>query len=425
MTNQLKSHSKGKSLDEWLSYLESIHNTEIDLGLERIGKVAKALSLDLSTSVVITVAGTNGKGTTCAFMENAIRQLGKSVAVYSSPHIERFTERLRVNFKEVDDRSFVQAFEQIEKARKEISLTYYEYTTLAAFLILEHLKPEYIILEVGLGGRLDATNLIDSNIAAITSVDLDHQAFLGDTRELIGFEKAGVFRKNCPAVVGDIEPPQSVLKHVENIESQLCLRGRDFSIAESNNEWSYSFKSHEYHHLPFPNIPLDNVATALTVLNLLELPLTEDLVKTVILETKVPGRTELFTLPCHTLVDVGHNPLAARYLARYIESMKVTSVKAVVGMLSDKDISSTLHAIQPIVNEWYFASLDVPRGATEEHLAGMINVGNSKINCFDKVIDAYKMACNNIAATELVLVFGSFFTVAEIRPLLIENNTLD
>jgi len=425
MTNQLKSHSKGKSLDEWLSYLESIHNTEIDLGLERIGKVAKALSLDLSTSVVITVAGTNGKGTTCAFMENAIRQLGKSVAVYSSPHIERFTERLRVNFKEVDDRSFVQAFEQIEKARKEISLTYYEYTTLAAFLILEHLKPEYIILEVGLGGRLDATNLIDSNIAAITSVDLDHQAFLGDTRELIGFEKAGVFRKNCPAVVGDIEPPQSVLKHVENIESQLCLRGRDFSIAESNNEWSYSFKSHEYHHLPFPNIPLDNVATALTVLNLLELPLTEDLVKTVILETKVPGRTELFTLPCHTLVDVGHNPLAARYLARYIESMKVTSVKAVVGMLSDKDISSTLHAIQPIVNEWYFASLDVPRGATAEHLAGMINVGNSKINCFDKVIDAYKMACNNIAATELVLVFGSFFTVAEIRPLLIENNTLD
>lgn len=230
MNNHSQSHLTKRTLEQWLFYLENLHNKEIDLGLTRIGTVAKRLDINFAFAKVVTVAGTNGKGTTCAFIENAMLAEGKSVAVYSSPHIDKFNERLRVNKKDIDDQSLVVAFEKIEQARQDTSLTYYEYTTLAAFLVLMQQRPEIIILEVGLGGRLDATNIIDADIAVITAVDLDHQAFLGDTREKIGFEKAGIMRPNKLAVIGDTEPPKSVLEHGVNIGAKLKVREQDFFV---------------------------------------------------------------------------------------------------------------------------------------------------------------------------------------------------
>ena len=371
MSKQNVSHSKDfKSLNEWLCYLETIHNTEIDLGLTRIGKVAKRLNIDFSFACVITVAGTNGKGTTCAFLENAL--LGERlngqitdaqvqrVAVYSSPHIEHFNERLRINKCDIDDLSLIAAFEQIELARGEISLSYYEYTTLAAFVVLMAVKPEVIILEVGLGGRLDATNIIDADVAVITTIDIDHQAFLGNDRETIGFEKAGIMRGNQHIIIGDPNAPKSVLNYAKKVNetiatknkvqafSKIKARNTDFCITKqdlSNNrdeqrwQWQYievdesgSKTEFNLNNLVNTHIPKDNVVTALMVLKQLDVRLTTTKVNALIEQTQVAGRTELFKYnerqesrikrQCDVMLDVGHNPHAGRYLAKKLAQFK-------------------------------------------------------------------------------------------------------
>ena len=413
-TNQ--SHSN-RNLDEWLSYLENIHSTEIDMGLERISTVAQKLSIDLSFTQVITVAGTNGKGTTCAFLENALLSKKHSVAVYSSPHIEHFNERLRINKQDVDDSSLMLAFENIEQKRGETSLTYYEYTTLAALLVVMERQPDYVILEVGLGGRLDATNIIDADIAVITTVDLDHQAFLGDNRESIGFEKAGIMRQNQKVVIGDKQPPLSVLSYAKQLNTQLYLRDRDFNVDLSvdENQWQWQNQDLTFRKLPHPHIPVDNIATALMVLKLLAINITQQEVASLISSTKVPGRTELVTAHCQVMLDVGHNPLAARYLAQQIALTSATKVHAVVGMLADKDILNTLMPLNSLVDCWYLASLDVPRGAKAETLKSHLTKEAKKLLTFDNVIDAYKMAISQADESDLILVFGSFFTVAQVK----------
>ena len=425
MTMINQSHSSERSLDEWLSYLENLHRTEIDLGLKRISMVAKRLHIDFSFAKVITVAGTNGKGTTCAFLENSLLAENYSVAVYSSPHIELFNERLRINKVDVEDSPLIQAFKKIELAREDISLTYYEYTTLAAFLVLMTEQPDVILLEVGLGGRLDATNLIDADVAVISSIDLDHQAFLGDTREKIGFEKAGIMRANRIAVVGDPNPPLSVIEHATSIKAKLITRGVDFYVEQANvnNEaiTSWQWKNNEcvLKHLKKPHIPLDNIATGLSVLHALEIELTSDKVNTVIEQTKVAGRTELFILAngTHVMLDVGHNPHATRYLASLLKGKGYNNIHAVVSMLQDKDITNSLLPLTDIVKQWYVGELSVPRAESANNIAKHLPKNSGKVNCFDNVTDAYKMATNNAEATDLVLVFGSFFTVSEIRRL--------
>ena len=470
MNKQDKSHSKDfKSLNEWLCYLETIHNTEIDLGLSRISQVAKRLNINFSFARVITVAGTNGKGTTCAFLENALldekrddeSQQCLKVAVYSSPHIERFNERLRINKCDIDDHSLIKAFKEIEIARADISLSYYEFTTLAAFLVLMDIKPDVIILEVGLGGRLDATNIIDADVAVITSVDLDHQAFLGNDRETIGFEKAGIMRKNQHIIIGDPSVPNSVLNHAIKVNetflatekchalSKIKVRNRDFfssELATSNNtdeegwQWHYSETtengdSSEFYldKLHQTHIPQDNVITALMVLKQLKVSLTSSKVNQLIEKTKVAGRTELFRvsevennsikLQCDVMLDVGHNPHAGRYLAATLEQYKVryqyNKIIAVVAMLADKDIANTLSPFKDIIDVWHIAPLNVPRAATSEQLSNVVLPLTKSINCFDNITQAFKMANLKAESTDLILVFGSFYTVAEIRQLLI------
>ncbi|MEW6981741.1 bifunctional tetrahydrofolate synthase/dihydrofolate synthase [Colwelliaceae bacterium 6471] len=421
MFSPSKSHSQAKSLAEWLSYLETIHSTEIDLGLARIQSVATTLGIDLSFAQVITVAGTNGKGTTCAFLENALLNENKSVAVYSSPHIERFNERLRLNKQDVDDSSLVSAFEIIEEKRGTTSLTYYEYTTLAAFIVLMQTRPDFIILEVGLGGRLDATNIINANISVITTVDLDHQAFLGNDRESIGYEKAGIMRGHGITVVGDLMTPKSVLNYGEKLSCTMYVRERDFLLSKNDGitPWQWHFNSYHLANLHQPNIPIDNVATALTVLALLDVTLDEEKVNGLIDMTKVSGRTELFHRNCDVMLDVGHNPQAARYLAEVVARKGYKKVYAVVGMLADKDIENTLKPLGEIVSHWYLASLQVPRAADANLVSEKIAAVSSHFNCFDNVTQAFTMATKNAEATDLVLVFGSFYTVAEVRRLLV------
>lgn len=418
-----QSHSAKRSLSEWLSYLEHIHAVEIDLGLERISFVATRLALTLAASKVITVAGTNGKGTTCAFLETAFLAQGKSVAVYSSPHITLFNERLRINRQDIDDQSLISAFEQVETARAEISLTYYEFTTLAALLILMAQRPDVIILEVGLGGRLDATNIIDADISVITAVDLDHQAFLGDTREQIGKEKAGIMRANKPAVIGDLAPPESVLVYGNGVGAQLYIRQQDFSIVEHDDSWQWQSGPLLIDNLALPHIPLDNVATSLQVLTLLGISLSAIRVNQWIAATRLAGRTELYRAHCDVLLDVGHNPHATRYLAKVVARMKdkqgYPRVHAVLGMLKDKDISGSCQPLVEVIDQWYVGSLAVPRGAMASDLAEQLAFINEPMKRFDNLTNAFKMAVNNASSEDLILVFGSFYTVAEIRALLL------
>lgn len=422
MTKPILSHPNNATLSEWLFYLENLHSTEIDLGLNRIGKVAKRLNVSLDFASVITVAGTNGKGTTCAFIENALLIERHSVAVYSSPHIESFNERLRCDQKDVDDHFWVAAFTQIEKARQEISLTYYEYTTLAAFLILMELKPTYIILEVGLGGRLDATNIIDADIAVVTTIDIDHQDFLGDNRESIGFEKAGIFRENSLSVIGDINPPNSLKKYANSLQTKTYYREVAFSLKHDKTGWCWSYQNEVYEPLSLPHIPLDNVATAIMVLQLLNIKLSTDFINQVIDKTKVAGRTEVFKLPKgEALLDVGHNPQAAKYLASILAQNPKQKVYAVMGMLKDKDIHEVLLPLHESVDAWYLGSLTTHRGASSEELAEKLSFFTQDFNCFDNVTQAFKMANQAIEDGDLILVFGSFYTVAEVRRLLINK----
>jgi len=489
MSQHLESHSKDfTSLNEWLCYLETIHSQEIDLGLSRISQVAKRLDIDFSFACVITVAGTNGKGTTCAFLENAL--LGETVksktahdqlqrvAVYSSPHIEHFNERLRINKCDIDDQSLITAFEKIEIARREISLSYYEYTTLAAFLVLMIAKPDVIILEVGLGGRLDATNIIDADVAVITTVDIDHQAFLGNDRETIGFEKAGIMRANQHIIVGDPNAPQSVINYASKVNAtsnnrqalnKIKIRNQDFFITKqdlaNNNktqgwQWHYveiesvevknveveviekeeSGNKTEFglNNLVNTHIPQDNVVTSLMVLKQLDVVLTTEKVNTLIEQTQVAGRTELFVCDehknneakrnsikqqCDVMLDVGHNPHAGRYLAKKLAQLKSRNqyqrIIAVVAMLEDKDITNTLAPFNKIIDDWNIAPLIVSRAATSDKMVRELTLFTNSINCFDNITQAFKMANQKAESTDLILVFGSFYTVAEIRKLLV------
>jgi dihydrofolate synthase/folylpolyglutamate synthase len=294
-------------------------------------------------------------------------------------------------------------------------------------------KPAVIILEVGLGGRLDATNLIDADIAVITTIDLDHQAFLGDNRESIGFEKAGIMRANRKVVIGDTDCPSSVLEHANTLKALVSLREQDFfvekqvCVSESPQQalWSWKFGKLQVNDLNKPFIPQDNVATALTVLALVNdfsFVFNTHNINALIEKTKVPGRTELITgqsLNSPVLLDVGHNPQAARYLVEYLKSQQYNKLYAVTGMLKDKDIANTFQPLLALVDQWYLGSLSVPRGASANELAERLSLQTDSANCFDNITEAFRMANKNSTATDLVLVFGSFYTVAEVRRLLL------
>ncbi|MGI2175419.1 bifunctional tetrahydrofolate synthase/dihydrofolate synthase [Shewanella ulleungensis] len=416
--NEMHVPNLQSSLDQWLEYLLAIHPSEIDMGLTRVKEVAKRLSLlALAPTKVITVAGTNGKGTSCAMLESILRQSDLTVGVYSSPHLMRYNERVRINQQDASDESLIEAFCAIEAARAEISLTFFEYATLAGLYLFKAANVDVAILEVGLGGRLDATNIIDSTAVILTSIDLDHQEYLGDTRELIGLEKAGVFRPNCTAVVGEPDLPQSVNDYANELQTNLFRVGVEFEYQVSSTNsatWHFKSKQHSYDDLPLPRLPLPNAASVVALVSQVWPTITQQQISDGLLSAQLAGRLEQVSQQPLVLLDVAHNPHAARYLAKQLQAYHGRRIVALCGMLKDKDIKAVLAQLTPQINQWNLVSLDNPRGASAALLYQALPDDNSRATAvqYDDIASAWQGIQQSISKDDVVIVFGSFYTVA-------------
>ncbi|WP_417514885.1 bifunctional tetrahydrofolate synthase/dihydrofolate synthase [Marinobacter sp.] len=424
----------GATVDQWLSWLELIHPTEIDLGLDRVLLVLRRLFRKKPAARVITVAGTNGKGSTVASLEALLQAAGRRTGAYTSPHLQAYNERIRINGQDIDDATLISAFEKVEAARGSVTLTYFEFGTLAAFVALDEAGLQDWILEVGLGGRLDAVNVIDADLAIITSIDIDHVAFLGDNREVIGFEKAGILRPGIPAVVADVDPPRSVLQQAVAQKVALVRAGKDYSIEETREDSGEITTTLHVEGdtliLPTGPLPVPSVAAAVIALRILEPQLEKDAIETAMAGVKAPGRFERLERYPDLYVDVGHNPHAANWLCKRLQALKGEEQKvyAVYAALGDKDVEGVARAMAPVVDAWYLAGLGVPRGLTAAALRarlesvplfGSVDGENSRVTTSDSVVAAIAAVKADAGEKDIIIVFGSFFTVAEARTLLI------
>lgn len=410
-------------LSEWLTHLEQLHPNQIELGLTRITEVGKRLNLIHFDAKVVTVAGTNGKGTTCAYLEQILLDAGYKVGVYSSPHIHRYNERLRINHLELDDQAHCDAFAVIEKARAEISLSYFEYATLACLYLLQQQQCDYIVLEVGLGGRLDATNMVESDVSVVTTIGIDHIDWLGSDRNKIGFEKAGVFRAHKAAICGELDTPVSIIEHAANINADLKLAGTDFKYHVLNEtQWCWQGENRNLSPIQQTMMPMQNASTALAVIEALELDIDDKVLISAIENASLAGRLQLLSgYPCDLYVDVAHNPQSAEYLALQLQRLKLAkgehcNIHAVVGMLSDKDMCSTLSAINTKITNYSFVDLNCFRGASAQILLKAYQSSESNhhnVSCFENVISAVDNVTKIVKASDIIIVFGSFYTVSD------------
>ncbi|PIF21169.1 bifunctional tetrahydrofolate synthase/dihydrofolate synthase [Candidatus Pantoea floridensis] len=406
-------------LATWLHYLEHLHSQAIELGLDRIQRVAARLDLLKPAPFVFTVAGTNGKGTTCRTLETLLLAAGYRVGVYSSPHLVRYTERVRVQGVELDDALHSASFAAIEAGRGDISLTYFEFGTLSAFNLFRDANLDVVILEVGLGGRLDATNIVDADVAVITSIALDHTDWLGPDRESIGREKAGVFRAGKPAIVGEDDMPGTIAEVATEKGAVLLQRNRDWQWQQTGESWMLQDAHGELRDLPLPQVPLPNAATALTALRASGLNVSEAIIRQHLPRAILPGRFQTVSESPRVILDVAHNPHAAYYLASRLAAEPLRGkVHAVVGMLHDKDIAGTLAALAPQVDCWYCAPLDGPRGATADELMAHLKNGTS----YSNVEAAWQAARQQARPEDVILVCGSFHTVAQVMESMAAEN---
>ena len=406
-------------LKTWLCYLEQLHPSSIELGLERVKSVAERLDLLQPAPYIFTVAGTNGKGTTCRTLEMILLAADKRVGVYSSPHLLHFTERVRINNQESTPSDTVKAFVAIEKARGDVSLTYFEYATLAALYQFKQAQLDVVILEVGLGGRLDATNIVDADIAIITTIGIDHVEYLGNTRESIGREKAGIFKPKSIAVVGEPEIPSSILDVAHAVNCPLFAINKDWSYQQIDKlTWQFNSSIKQYQNLPIPQVPLANAATAIAALSYSPFSITQKQIDSALEKTSLIGRFQIIQLSPTVIVDVAHNPHAASYLVKQIELLKqqqskVGKVRFVIGMLKDKDIKSTLSIFN--ADQWYCASLYGERGCNADILKQFLQEENvENIATFDSVNEAYQKAMQEAKEDDIIVVCGSFHTVSAV-----------
>lgn len=411
-----------RTLADWLRYIEQSHPIEkIELGLQRVSDVARRGNLAALPGKVVLIAGTNGKGTTARTLEQLLLVQGYRVGVYSSPHLLRFNERLRLNGQDFADNAWVEAFQLVEQLRQDIPLTYFEFTTLVAFAILRAEQPDFCLIEVGLGGRLDATNIVEPDISVVTTVDLDHQAFLGPDRETIGREKAGVFRPAKIAVCGDLQPPQSIAAVAESTGAKLLQLNRDYHYQQTADGWQWQGLRQQRHQLPLPQVPMQNVATSLTVLEQLEVLPDSELLQQEISRLCLPGRMQWLRQQPAVLLDVAHNPQSAAYLAAQLQRLKpgYRRVYALVGMLKDKDLTQALLPLTTCVDEWHLVSLPGVRGAASELLAAALQgvAPAARAVQHPELAEAYRQVLATAAQQDLVVVFGSFITVAGILAL--------
>lgn len=408
----------------WLSYLGDLHTQVIDMGLERVGAVADIMNLRYPAPKVITVSGTNGKGTTCHTLESILLAAGLRVGVYSSPHLVNYTERVRIQGQNPPEADFCRVFADIDAQRSDITLTYFEAGTLAALQLFREASLDVVILEVGLGGRLDATNIVDSHITAITSIALDHTDWLGADREHIAREKAGIFRPHCVAVIGEPDAPYTIADVANKLETSLFCRADDWSYTEQGDHWTWQCEDETLGNLPLPNVPLANAATALAVIcNLRQVKdktgraITREAIDTGLRQAQLPGRFQIVSQKPLTVLDVAHNPHAAGYLVSKLAQLPRTAqsrVRAVIGMLGDKDIKGTLAVLGEQVTDWYVAPLTELRGAPAEQLAEHLTAPQQ----FADVESAWEQARRDASPEDIVVVCGSFHTVAHVMDVL-------
>lgn len=414
-----------RTLADWLAWQETLHPKGIDLGLERVRTVAGRLGLWPDAPPTITVAGTNGKGSSVALLEAILEAAGYRTGAYTSPHLLRYNERIRVAGTEAGDEAICRAFERVDAARGDVSLTYFEFGTLAALVIFREAGAQALVLEVGLGGRLDAVNCLDAHCALVTAIGIDHTDWLGPDRESIGFEKAGIFRAGRPAVCADPAPPASLVDHARAIGAQLYRRGPDFGRRLKGGTWTWWGGGRRLDELPLPALAgehqLDNAAGALMALTALEdsLPVTGDAIAAGLGRMRLPGRFQVLPGALEWIFDVTHNPHGAAVLARCLAARPCAGrTRAVVGMLADKDMVGVAAALAPVIHHWYAAGLDPPRGCSGRVLAERLRAGGAgAVTAFPDVAAACRAAVADAAPGDRVLVFGSFFTVAAAWPL--------
>ncbi|MEA3404509.1 MAG: bifunctional tetrahydrofolate synthase/dihydrofolate synthase [Pseudomonadota bacterium] len=418
--------SSDASLQVWIDWLLSLHAQEIDLGLERVAKVAKQLEIDRPAPFVISVAGTNGKGSSVAMLSSILDAAGYSVGSYTSPHILRFNERIQLNGQVVEDQQIIDAFLEIELARNNTKLTYFEFSTLAALLIFKRQKMDVAVLEVGLGGRLDAVNLVDADAALITAIDVDHIDWLGGDRSVIATEKAGITRANKPAVCSDPNPPLSLFDFVVEHHVPLSSLKRDFDFQKTQQAWSVQLNQAwpelEGRSLPFPalrgDFQLQNAAGVLALLNQIQpdLPVSVQAICGGLEKVKHPGRLQQLEVNEQAwLIDVAHNPQSADALAEYLAgSTNTQKYSAVFSVLNDKDSLPMVKTLAPWVDQWFIADLTIPRSSSIGELQALLmDAGISK----DKIVALETIEEATFTVAQLpeqpVLVWGSFFTVSQ------------
>lgn len=419
---------KPMSLADWLTLLESRHYKTIDLGLDRVVQVKERLKLQFSCPVIM-VAGTNGKGSTCAMLESILLRAGYKVGLYIKPHFLDFNERARIGGESASDAALITSFEVVEAQRGDISLTYFEFTTLAIMHLLAEANLDVVILEVGLGGRLDAVNIVDADVSIVTSIDIDHADYLGDTREKIGFEKAGIFRVGKSAICSDPVPPQSLIDHANAIGADLWLLGRDFNYTGDKQQWNYGGRGQRRNALGYPSLrganQLLNASAALAALEALrhQLPVSAQEVRSGLVMLDLPGRFQVLPGQPMVILDVAHNPHAAATLAQNLDNMSFHPYTfAVFGAMLDKDIKGIVAQLKTRIDHWCLTALPLPRAASEQQLrerlleAG-VNTGNGtdtevSVQTFDSPEHAYANALSRAGENDRIVVFGSFLTVA-------------
>ncbi|QCI17575.1 bifunctional tetrahydrofolate synthase/dihydrofolate synthase [Buchnera aphidicola (Acyrthosiphon lactucae)] len=407
--------NKNYPLSMWLKYLEK-SDKKIIYNLTELKNFAEKLNLLNSKAFIFTVGGTNGKGTTCAMLERLLLNSGYQVGLYTSPHLINFVERVRINGFFINESEYISSFQNIESVRNGMLLTYFEFITLSALILFKKYSLDVLILEVGLGGRLDATNIIDSNISIITNIGIDHTALLGTDRASIAREKSGIFRKNKISVIGEIDIPESMYQIAKEKKTILKKINKDWSWEKKSNYWNFIHSNIQLYNLPITQIPLSNAATALAALYYSDFKVNEKIIRESLSNVQLSGRFQVLSTFPHIIIDVAHNSDAALYLSKKIDEIDIKGkIYAVVGILNDKDILGIINPLKNKISYWFAAPLKTIRTATKNQLKNIFTMNNTCV--LNSIYEAYQAAYLSVKKQDAIIVFGSFLTVSEFLSL--------